>query len=675
MPNSQGISESSALNLETEKQKNILKGGQSSNAGSSYTSGDQILNLPAPDISDAVIQGAPIDGVAPTAKAANSRFNPFNVFRYSRYGAAQDSYDVASHNDESLFGGPTSGINSGGDNSNKNLFNYIKGAVAPSVDNIQDFSVNDYQRSTLNPTANRIIEWSRNTSGGVGDSALPAGMAPTPYAILDFLHCTHYGKIPNNRLVTVRRYPNPTEDNLKLGPDVAGNPVPLAQALSWYGEGTGNEIGTMLPISWDYKWNDLEAKVNDITGNEVLVDDALAVLGVTGDDAQNVARAAVAATQNDEAMLALAGYDEKLQDYIKDAYNPDGPYWNRVLGPVNVINKSRKRDRGMGTTMFGGSLKVNFSYTLRSFQGQNPKTAFLDLLTNFLTLTYNTAPFWGGGYRYFQRPGVKISSAGSSLIEQGKILEGLTLSLKEWLNGATGVTTEIIESLMSSFQAALTGGKATAAPKLATANSDGTTSLVDSSSGITSAANALLAGRSASLMQKPMSYRSLLEGRPIGDMHMVIGNPMNPMATVGNLVISSCDMKFGSKLGADDFPTEIKFNLEMKHGRPRAKQDIESIFNLGNGAMSFSQVVAPSGTGETFKGAPIGSEQDKQTKPGSTGSPVDSIKYERLDEIQDQPGAAAGGTVATYRKRVTEVWGDKYGKSAILESYIKKSVG
>ena len=84
---------------------------------------------------------------------------------------------------------------------------------------------------------------------------------------------------------------------------------------------------------------------------------------------------------------------------------------------------------------------------------------------------------------------------------------------------------------------------------------------------------------------------------------MVIGNPMSPMAAVGNLVIKSCTMKLGDKLGADDFPTEITFGLELGHGRPRAKQDIESIFNLGNGPMSFSSVIAPSGTSGTFNGA------------------------------------------------------------------------
>ena len=655
----QGGGKTNALNI--NKQEDILKNGSSANGGDSITSGDQILNLPAEVESHGIIQGPTIDGASPVIKSANSRFNPFNVFRYSKFGPAAGGYDVTQHNDKALLGGSTAGINTSADDSKKNLFNYIKGAIAPNADNVSDFKVGDYQRDVLNPTASRIIEWSRTESGG--KNAVPSGMAPTPYAILDFLHCTHYGKIPNNRLVTVRRYPQPTEDSLKLGPEAIGNAVPLAQAINWYGEGTGNTLESLLPLSWDYKWEDLTSDVKDIDGNEILVDDILAAIGITDADTQNVAAATVAAAQGgSEGILALAGFDEKLQAYIRGAYKPDGPYWNRVLGPVNVINKSRKRIRGMGETMFGGALKVNFSYTLRSFQNQNPKTAFLDLLTNFLTLTYNTAPFWGGGYRYFQKPGVKIGSAGSALIEQGHVIEGIKVTMEEWIKNSNGAASGILNDLMNQFQGTLRGDPSV----------DVDDSLADKNGNVTtSIADAFAAGRSANLMQTPLTYRSLLEGRPIGDLHMVIGNPMSPMAAVGNLIIKSCSMKLGDKLGADDFPTEITFSLELQHGKPRAKQDIESIFNLGNGPMSFSSVKAPSGTAGTFI-APVNAVSDKRNSANGTLQGNRDVELISAEEIQLK-GDIINSNVDTYRDRVTYLWGDKYGDSAQLNDYLKKS--
>ena len=40
----------------------------------------------------------------------------------------------------------------------------------------------------------------------------------------------------------------------------------------------------------------------------------------------------------------------------------------------------------MGTTMFDAPIKLKFSYTLRSFNFVNPRVAFLDLMTNILSL-------------------------------------------------------------------------------------------------------------------------------------------------------------------------------------------------------------------------------------------------------------------------------------------------
>jgi len=665
----QGGGKTNALNI--NKQEDILKNGPGAKGGDSITSGDQILNLPAQVESHGIIQGGNAGGVSPVVKSVNSRFNPFNVFRYSKFGSSLGEYDAKKHSDSELLGGSTAGINSSTDNSKKNLFNYIKGAIAPNADNISDFKVSDYQRDVLNPTAQRIIEWSRNESGGTG--AVPSGMAPTPYAILDFLHCTHYGKIPNNRMVTVRRYPQPTEDNLKLGPESVGNPVLLAQAINWYGEGTGNTLDLMLPLSWDYAWEPLTADVKNITGNEVLVDDLLTSIGVVDPDLQNIAAGTVAAGQGGgENILALTGYDKKLQEYIRTAYEPDGPYWNRVLGPVNVINQSQKRVRGMGKTMFTGMLKINFSYTLRSFQNQNPKTAFLDLLTNFLTLTYNTAPFWGGGYRYFQKPGVKIGSAGSALMEQGRIVEGIKLTLEEWEKQGSGAGSKLITDLKNQFLGTLKGDTSDVTFDESVASDDGSGNVALNGK-TTSIADALLAGKAAALMQAPLSYRSLLEGRPIGDLHMVIGNPMSPMAAVGNLVIKSCTMKLGDKLGADDFPTEITFSLELGHGRPRAKQDIESIFNLGNGPMSFSAVKAPSGTSGTFTSPVNTIEGKRENTGGAVLNDSSGVQLVGTAETQNEDIAAGDLQVDTYRERVTYLWGDKYGKSAQLSDYLKKS--
>jgi hypothetical protein len=95
-------------------------------------------------------------------------------------------------------------------------------------------------------------------------------------------------------------------------------------------------------------------------------------------------------------------------------------------------------------------------------------------------------------------------------------------------------------------------------------------------------------------MQTPLSIRTFLDGRAVGEWHLTVGNPMNPIAVIGNLCLGQTSIEFSESLGLDDFPTEVKFTVNLTHGRPRAKQDIESMFNLGAGDMSFTPIPPPS---------------------------------------------------------------------------------
>ena len=58
---------------------------------------------------------------------------------------------------------------------------------------------------SLNPTTSSIISW------GNGD---PYGR--TPYHFSDFVYCKYWNIVPNNRMITLRRYAAPIVDNLKF---------------------------------------------------------------------------------------------------------------------------------------------------------------------------------------------------------------------------------------------------------------------------------------------------------------------------------------------------------------------------------------------------------------------------------------------------------------------------
>lgn len=78
---------------------------------------------------------------------------------------------------------------------------------------------------------------------------------------------------------------------------------------------------------------------------------------------------------------------------------------------------------------------------------------------------------------------------------------------------------------------------------------------------------------------------AFLSGSPTGSWHLTIGNPLNPIAMIGNLVLTTSEYKFNGPLGKDDFPTQLEVVVTLKSGRDRDKGDIENMFNAGRGRL------------------------------------------------------------------------------------------
>lgn len=393
-----------------------------------------------------------------------------------------------------------------------------------------------------NPTANQIITWSQENSGGFSTAG------STPYAYADFLYCKYYGEIPNNYLVTLRRYPIPMLDNLRT-PDDKKIP-PVAQAVTWLGEETGNKISEVMKFAAGLNWKEIEAKVQEIAGNERGFESNLLASLPGG----NIVGGMV-------GFLNPKNYSGQAQaesDYAKQLYGSEGPYANKVYGPVNSINKTMARDMGL---KFEHDISLNFHYSLKSIAGINPKMAMLDLLSNILTLTYNNAKFWGGAIRYFpQQPQVKFFGDQQAFYNGN--VEGYINSIvgefQNLGNKFTDMFSKLLQDPISALKELATGGAKFAMGKMA-----------------------------AKDRPQILAMNSLLTGAPIGEWHLVVGNPINPIAMIGNLICTDVEFEFGDILGADDFPTEMKVTIKLKHGKPRDKGDIESMFNLGNGRMYY----------------------------------------------------------------------------------------
>lgn len=393
----------------------------------------------------------------------------------------------------------------------------------------------DTEKYAKEPTTSNIISWSQENDK----------YKSRPYKFTDFVFCKYWTKIPNNYLITLRRFAYPVWDNLEFPGQNSGGAkfyTPISTALTYMGEATGNTISTILKFGAKVNWKDLTAQVHEVSQQQPGADNGPApglakVLGVlTGGANFNT-------ISNDGAAPP-------------DPYS-NGPYMNHVLGPVNRIDKVKTRDAGLE---FEQSFSLVFEYAARPIDGVNTKAVMLDILANLLLMTYAEAAFWGGSHRFTGgspaypflggAAGMKAWYAGDG--------PGFFDAVADQFAGAAKELGSIFNSLLEN---PIEGLKSLAA------------------GGIKLGIAQQLAGKKVQLNGLP----ALLSGSPVGEWHMVVGNPFNPTLMIGNLICTNLEIEFGEELGPDDFPLEMKATISLEHAMARDKAAIESMFNRGSG--------------------------------------------------------------------------------------------
>ena len=498
--------------------------------------------------------------------------------------------------------------------------------------------------SLANPTAKTIIEWGATKSGN-------SVTGFQPYAMTDFMFCKNYGKIPNNRMITLRRYPFPVEDQLTVPGQK--HPVPVAQAVTWWGEGTGNSLSKIGIMKWNLKWGTLDVKQQDIEGNEVLVDDLVkmfeSVPGLKGKGAQ-LKKAYVGLKGNDKQLQQLSGMEAKMQKFLREQYETNGPYWNRVYGPVNVIHQSTRRERGMQDG-WNTPFTITFHYSFRSFSGLSPKIVALDLISSFLNLTYNDAQFLGQLGRYFPRTGVKFDPSTTELI--GDILTKWATSFE---SGSGADMMKLASTVIDQIKAAADQGIS----MMKDAGNGDLTKIKEAGSNV---AQTIAISALAESVPTLISVRSALSDRPVGEWHLVVGNPLNPIMTMGDMICTSCDMAFDEEMGPDDFPTGVTFTVGLQQGKPRDKVAIERIFNLGETKMMHSKLRPFSSANDTF-GEINNTEYSEKAKKSFTD--LDAADQDKLK----------GNIYINYRNRIRRAYGHaKVGDSKkVAENEVDDSI-
>jgi hypothetical protein len=449
---------------------------------------------------------------------------------------------------------------------------------------------------------------------GTVEGSIIGGLS-APYYWKDFLYCKHYGTIPNNYMITLRRFPTPVLDNLSVPGDknsikssesyhAGGAGRPVAQAVTWFGGNTSNTLSSLVSFSTGIKWK--SSSQGDTLTQEAfskgffqdgpikffggVLSKISEGMGNIFDSGAALAEGITIATDPDST-ITKAIRAKGLRDNAKDRGGILGEY---IWTPVDVITNGNVRD--MGLSFSWGSLTLVFEYELSSVGEVNSKAAFLDLMGNLLSI--------GTNYGNFLTPDIRYNSNFPALGFPGGN-EGLQAYYNDPLNWLITYGSKITNALGGSDSNDTPSGTSqqsgeTDQATLAKIQEIYTRMSKNSGNNITDtikeiqntlgddASRFLKTSITADFIEKYQAPLSFLTGAPIGEWHLVIGNPCNPIAMIGNLICDGVNIEFGETLGPDDFPTTMKATFSLQHARDRERGEIESIFNRGDGRLYHS---------------------------------------------------------------------------------------
>jgi hypothetical protein len=370
------------------------------------------------------------------------------------------------------------------------------------------------------------------------------------YKYADFALCKYLGKIPNNYMLTLRRFPFPVPDDIiaptrrdKNGNILNDSHPDIARAITWMSEATGNKLEDILKFDYNYEWKDQQAQIQEMNTQTA------ARKGKFGSFVENstILRAVNAGVNGKNAQQTKTiEANSGMFDPLKDTYP------NHVFGPYNSIRNMMIREGGM---KFNQEFSIKFQYEIKQIGNTNPKVLFMDQFANMLALTYSNAPFWGGETRWL---GGGPGSIGSPLGDLSK-LQAPGADYLGFFKGVMGQLGDMASAGLNDLKKGLSGSKII---------------------------NNILGGALMDLFNSPqggMIANALLTGESTGQWHLTVGNPLNPMAVIGNLICTKTSISFKGGLGVDDFPEILEVEISLKPGRPRDKGEIESMFNSGRG--------------------------------------------------------------------------------------------
>lgn len=458
------------------------------------------------------------------------------------------------------------------------------------------------RKKYLNPTAASIIDWGQNLPTLATDYTLWSA----PYSWSDFVFCKYYGVISNNRMITLRKYPVAIDDTARpqRKKENKSRFIPIAQAITWFGDGTSNDINNFWQNSWSMPWIKKSVDQKDVEGNEItnfsaalkkiftdngadkinplfssVLDIALTAADMDAKPNQSGYQAELA-TQYEKIATSTgkATIEQKRQEFLRSLYSDNGAYFNQILGPVNVKNKFLMRDRGLSGDDFDTEMSLTFEFRTDSYFGLDQRRVALDILANMLELTYSDGDWLEVLNIYYKKTGLALTKTEQEMVSNS--MKGSKFNPDELFNALAKITKARISAALDFTLKA--GGEALNVGGNFLGNLVGLNDPLNADpTTLKTALNIAVVRALGETFPNFVQRRSAVGNQATGNWHMTIGNPMNPIMQMGDLVCVGATCTFNDELGPNDFPTEMKFVVKLKRTKPRDSADIRRAFDLG----------------------------------------------------------------------------------------------
>lgn len=405
----------------------------------------------------------------------------------------------------------------------------------------------DYDTSVLN-----IVERLANTK---------AAIKPTDLAFLKYL-----GVYPNNRMVVVRRFTGPSEDNIFTKAQ-GGEVGPLAMVISWI-----KEDEDFLTMDFGEEWEEAEGSFIGILNS--LGEDIGKKGGVGLGDMAGGAMGS----------LPLPGFTEVMSRHVLSKLGILDENSSSVpVGNPNLIKQAKARKTvgydqagsGLNTTI---AFKIEAEYELKFISGLDPSTVWMDMVGNFTRFGTSKSDTFGLSKKFSQKMKKWINNPGLLVKDlSSKLREAITNAIKEFEDVINDIKSEKpVEGSDSPEELAKQKTKRF---------------LEGIKKGLTKFLQKVL----EKYKVKAIGIINALSGLPSTPWHITIGNPIRPFFSAGDMYMDNVTLTLGSQLSYNNLPTNLKLEFTLKNARPWGMQEIMAKFNAGYlRSISFTKKMTPS---------------------------------------------------------------------------------